>query len=145
MFFEGTRTLNMDERFGNPEVSTEMNDKIHTILVAEDIDSNFALVEILLRKEYKIVRAHNGLEAVRLFQEIHPSIVLMDIQMPVMNGLDATRMIRKMDNRIPIVALTAFAYDADRLEFMDAGGTDYIVKPLDPPQLKSKVREMLSC
>lgn len=111
------------------------------ILVAEDIDSNFVLVDILLRKDYKIVRANNGLEAVRLFQEIHPCLVLMDIQMPVMNGLDATRMIRSLDSKIPILALTAFAFDSDREEFMGAGGTDYIVKPLDPPQLKSKVKE----
>lgn len=117
-----------------------------TILVAEDIDSNFVLVDILLRKDYKVVRAFNGLEAVRLFQEIHPCVVLMDIQMPVMNGLDATRMIRSLDSSIPILALTAFAFDSDREEFMCAGGTDYIVKPLDPPQLKSKVKEFVdSC
>jgi two-component system, cell cycle response regulator DivK len=131
----------MDGETKIPEVTTDKTENSYTILVAEDIDSNFTLVEILLRRDYKIVRAYNGLEAVRMFQEVKPNLVLMDIQMPVMNGLDATRMIRKMDALIPIVALTAFAFDADRQEFMDAGGTDYIVKPLDPPQLKSKVRE----
>jgi CheY-like chemotaxis protein len=116
---------------------------LRTILVAEDIDSNFALVEILLRKEYNLVRALNGQEAVRMFEACKPDLILMDIQMPVMNGLDATRLIRNMDAQVPIVALTAFAFDSDREEFMDAGGTDYIVKPLDPPQLKSKVRRLL--
>jgi CheY-like chemotaxis protein len=113
------------------------------ILVAEDIDSNFILVDILLRMEYTIVRANNGMEAVKLYQEIHPRIVLMDIQMPVMNGLEATKSIRSMDAKIPIIALTAFAFDSDREEFMNAGGTDYIVKPLDPPQLRAKVKAYL--
>ncbi len=130
------------------EISTDSNDHLEpkklTILVAEDIDSNFVLVDILLRKEYTIVRANNGLEAVQLFQVVNPNLVLMDIQMPVMNGLDATRIIRNMNPDIPILALTAFAFDSDREEFMNSGGTDYIVKPLDPPQLKLKLKEYLA-
>jgi len=126
-----------------PEIDSNASERMHTILVAEDIDSNFALVNILLRKEFNIVRAYNGVEAVRLFQEIHPSLILMDIQMPEMNGLEATRLIRQLDATIPIVALTAFAYNSDRLEFMDAGGSDYVVKPLDPMQLKEKVKAIL--
>lgn len=126
-----------------PEIDSNTSERMHTILVAEDIDSNFALVNILLRKDFNIVRAYNGVEAVRLFQEIHPSLILMDIQMPEMNGLDATRLIRQLDAHIPIVALTAFAFNSDRLEFMEAGGSDYVVKPLDPMQLKDKVKAML--
>lgn len=118
-------------------------EKVHTILVAEDIDSNFALVDIMLRREFNIVRATNGIEAVRLYGEAHPNLILMDIQMPEMNGLDATRIIRKMDSEIPIVALTAFAFNSDRIEFMEAGGSDYLVKPIDPMQLKEKVKSIL--
>jgi len=125
------------------EMDSNASERMHTILVAEDIDSNFALVNILLRKEFNIVRAYNGVEAVRLFQEVHPSLILMDIQMPEMNGLDATRIIRAMDEQIPIVALTAFAFNADRIEFLEAGGSDYVVKPLDPMNLKEKVKSML--
>jgi CheY-like chemotaxis protein len=120
------------------------NVKEHTILVAEDIDSNFALVDIMLRKDFNIVRASNGNEAVQLFEELHPSLILMDIQMPEMNGLDATRIIRKMDSNIPIIALTAFAFNSDRIEFMEAGGSDYVVKPIDPMQLKEKVKSILA-
>lgn len=115
----------------------------HTILVAEDIDSNFALVNILLRKDFNIVRANNGDEAVKLFMEIKPNLILMDIQMPVMNGLEATRIIRQMNETIPIVALTAFAYNSDRDEFFQAGGSNYIVKPIDPMQLKEMVNSIL--
>lgn len=133
----------MELQISVPETDSKTSEKMQTILVAEDIDSNFALVDILLRKEFKIIRAMNGVEAVRLFQEIHPSLILMDIQMPEMNGLDATRIIRAMDENIPIVALTAFAFNSDRVEFLEAGGTDYVVKPLDPMQLKDKVKAML--
>ncbi len=125
------------------ENDSNASERMHTILVAEDIDSNFALVNILLRKEFNIVRAYNGVEAVRLFQEVHPSLILMDIQMPEMNGLDATRIIRSMDENIPIVALTAFAFNSDRIEFLEAGGSDYVVKPLDPMNLREKVKAML--
>lgn len=125
------------------ESDSNASESMHTILVAEDIDSNFALVNILLRKDFNIVRAYNGVEAVRLFQEIHPSLILMDIQMPEMNGLEATQLIRQLDATIPIVALTAFAFNSDRIEFMEAGGSDYVVKPLDPMQLKDKVKEIL--
>jgi CheY-like chemotaxis protein len=125
------------------EADLIFKEKVHTILVAEDIDSNFALVDILLRKEFNIVRACNGKEAVRLFEEVNPSLILMDIQMPEMNGLDATRIIRKMNSNIPIVALTAFAFNSDRIAFLDAGGSDYVVKPIDPMQLKEKVKSIL--
>jgi len=128
-------------------IRTESNDHSlelkHTILVAEDIDSNFALVDILLRKEFNIVRASNGDEAVRLFEQVNPSLILMDIQMPVMNGLEATRIIRRMNDSIPIVALTAFAFNSDRDEFLKAGGSNYIVKPIDPMQLKEMVKSIL--
>jgi len=133
----------MELQISVPEADSKTSEKMHTILVAEDIDSNFALVDILLRKDFKIIRARNGVEAVRLFQEIHPNLILMDIQMPEMNGLDATRIIRSMDKNIPIVALTAFAYNSDRVEFLEAGGSDYVVKPLDPMQLKDKVKAIL--
>ena len=133
----------MESKISLSESDMKSNEKLHTILVAEDIDSNFALVDIMLRKEFNIVRASNGNEAVHLFEELHPSLILMDIQMPEMNGLDATRIIREMDSNIPIIALTAFAFNSDRIEFMEAGGSDYVVKPIDPMNLKEKVKAIL--
>jgi two-component system, cell cycle response regulator DivK len=133
----------MEPQIKMPVADAGAVEKKHTILVAEDIDSNFALVDILLRKEFNIVRATNGNDAVRLFEELQPSLILMDIQMPEMNGLDATRIIRKLDEQIPIVALTAFAFNSDRIEFLQAGGSDYVVKPIDPMQLKAMVKKIL--
>lgn len=114
-----------------------------TILVAEDTDSNFALVSILLRKEYTIIRANNGQEAVQLFSEIHPDMILMDIQMPILNGLEATRAIRALDFNIPIVALTAFAFDVDKENFMNAGGSGFMSKPIDSKELKALIKQFI--
>lgn len=126
-----------------PMLENNTAEKKHTILVAEDIDSNFALVDIILRKDFKVVRAYNGAEAVQLFKDLHPSLILMDIQMPEMNGLEATKIIRVMDEKIPIIALTAFAFQTDKMEFMDAGGSDYVVKPIDPMQLRAQIKSIL--
>jgi CheY-like chemotaxis protein len=122
---------------------TDSVERKHTILVAEDIDSNFALVDIILRKDFTIVRATNGNDAIQLFKDVRPSLILMDIQMPELNGLEATRIIRDLDEHIPIVALTAFAFNSDRNEFLQAGGSDYIVKPIDPMHLRDKIKRML--
>jgi len=116
--------------------------KSRIILVAEDTDSNYSLVSIILRKEYDIVRAMNGIEAVRLHAEVHPDLILMDIQMPELNGLDATRLIRKVDQEVPIIALTAYAFESERLAFMEAGGSGYISKPINPDELRNLVRKI---
>jgi len=114
-----------------------------TILVAEDTDSNFALVSILLKKEYNIIRARNGNEAVQLHQDIQPDMILMDIQMPVLNGLDATKKIRLIDRNIPIVALTAFAFDVDKENFMNAGGSGFMSKPIDSKELRELIKKFI--
>jgi two-component system, cell cycle response regulator DivK len=116
---------------------------IKTILVAEDTDSNFALVSVLLRKDYEIIRAMNGEEAIQLYLDVHPDLILMDIQMPVLNGFDATRKIRALDKNIPIIALTAFAFDSDKKTFIDAGGSSYMPKPIDTYALKALIREYI--
>lgn len=113
------------------------------ILVAEDTDSNFALVSILLKREYNIVRARNGKEAIQLYSEEQPDLILMDIQMPVLNGLEATVAIRDLDPVIPIIALTAFAFDSDKMKFMNVGGSGYLSKPIDSEELKKMIRSFI--
>lgn len=81
-----------------------------SILIAEDNDSNYKLFENILHKDFNIIHAWNGQEAVDLFKERHPHIVLMDINMPIMNGYEATKEIRKLSAEIPIIAITAYAY-----------------------------------
>lgn len=91
------------------------------ILVAEDTESNFLLLSIILRRDYEILRAYNGEEAVEICRVDQPDLILMDIKMPVMDGLEATKNIRTFNKDIVIVALTANAYDSDREKAYLAG------------------------
>ncbi len=99
------------------------------ILVAEDNDSNYSLVRHIL-KDYDLTRVVNGAEAVRSVRTGKFDFVLMDIKMPVMGGLEATRKIREFDPVIPIAALTANAFDSDRAEAMEAGCSAFLTKPM---------------
>ena len=102
------------------------------ILVAEDDDSNFKLIKAIIGKKCDIVWAKNGDEAVRLFNEKKESIeaILMDIKMPLMNGLDATVLIRKETPDLPIIMQTAYAFSSDRERAMQCGASDVLVKPI---------------
>lgn len=110
------------------------------ILIAEDTDSNYLLLSIILRKYYEIIRAYNGLEAVEMCRTELPDLILMDFKMPLMDGLQATREIRKFNSDIFIIALTANAYDSDREHAFDAGCNDYMSKPVAPAELRGKLK-----
>ena len=111
-------------------VSTKTNvQNAPLVLVAEDEDSNFELVRIVLAKRYRLMRAHNGIEAVTLCEDEHPDLILMDIRMPDMNGLDATRIIKEVNHEIPIVALSAYAFDENIREAKAAGCDAFLAKP----------------
>ena len=124
----------------NPTLSTSQesctNDvQKKSILVAEDIDSNYMLVKALL-KTSELTRAYTGKEAVELASSHHYDAILMDMKMPVMGGLEATREIRKFDTETPIIAVTANAFEFDREEAMRAGCNTFITKPLNKKELK---------
>ena len=115
-------------------VLSEGGDRKLKILVAEDNDSNFLLVRNIL-KDYDLLRVTNGVEAVEEIRNGRFDFVLMDLKMPVMDGLVATRKIREFNSDIPIVALTANAFDADRISALDAGCNEFLAKPLKKSQL----------
>lgn len=103
-----------------------------TILVVEDVDTNYFYISALLEKmKAKVIRAANGQKAVDLCSS-NPSInlVLMDIELPVMNGYDATRAIKKLRPGLPVVAQTAFAMSGERERCLEAGCNDYLAKPI---------------
>ena len=106
------------------------------ILVAEDIDSNYLLIEALLRKDYRLLRAHDGNEAIELFNTQSPDLIFMDMKMPGMNGIDTVVMLRESGARVPIIALTAFAYDDDRALALNVGCNDFLTKPVSPLELR---------
>ena len=98
----------------NVQASPQETVSLKTVLIAEDTDSNYILTKAILGKEYHLERAKDGMEAVNMFVEINPDIILMDMKMPNLDGLDATKIIRELSPGVPIIALTAFAYDHDR-------------------------------
>lgn len=104
------------------------------VLIAEDEDSNFIVLEMILRKAFKaeILRATNGEEAVEL-ASTHPqlSMVIMDIKMPIMDGFEATRQIKAIYPKLPVVAITAFAMSGDERKALEAGCDGYIPKPIN--------------
>ncbi len=113
-----------------------------TILIAEDMDDNYLLYKIYLEKHYDLIRATNGEEAVSKYLECNPDIILMDIGMPVVDGYQATDAIRQLSSDIPIVAVTAFAYDEDRRKVMSRGFNGYLSKPLNKDELLKMLHKM---
>jgi CheY-like chemotaxis protein/nitrogen-specific signal transduction histidine kinase len=103
--------------------------EMKTILVAEDEESNFELVRIVLHKRYRLLRAHNGIEAVTINEDEHPDLILMDIRMPEMDGLDAARIIKEVNHNTPIIALSAYAFEENINEAKAAGCDEFIAKP----------------
>ena len=100
------------------------------ILVAEDNDSNFILMTYILKKFYQFERAKNGQEAVDMVEKGEYDLVLMDIKMPIMDGLEATKKIKETHPSLPIIALTANAFDSDRQSAFDAGCDEFLSKPI---------------
>lgn len=101
-----------------------------TILIAEDADSNFLYLNILLRGQYHILRARDGQEAIDLFRSHKPDLVLLDIKMPGADGLYALRAIREDYPDWPVVMQTAYAFDSDVERAMSLGASDYLTKPI---------------
>lgn len=114
------------------------------ILYAEDNDSNYILAKAMLKGVYDMYRAENGAEALDLYEEIKPDVILMDMKMPVMDGLEATKRLRENGVTVPIIALTAFAYDNDRNVALAAGCTDYITKPYRAELLRKTISTLLN-
>lgn len=105
-----------------------------SLLVVEDNDSNFMLIKALLRT-YKLSRAYNGQQGVDMARDNAFDIILMDMRMPIMDGITATKCIREFDKQTPIVAVTANAFDEDRKLALDAGANDFLTKPLNKAKL----------
>ena len=101
-----------------------------TILVAEDNDSNYILMTYILKRDYQFKRAKNGQEALEAALQGGIDLILMDIKMPIMDGLEATQKIKAERPDLPIVALTANAFDSDRQLALKAGCNDFLAKPV---------------
>ena len=126
------------------EIHEEEDDDKVKILFAEDYKHSQIIVTRLLKKNGfdDIVVVENGEEALKAAQKEHFDIILMDMQMPIMNGFEAIEKLRQMPEYkdTPIISLTAFAMKGDREKCLDAGATDYIPKPIDSKEFIEKIK-----
>lgn len=122
-----------------------MDEKTYpNILIAEDVESNFLYLKAVLSKlNATIFWAKNGLEAVEICENDSIDLVFMDLQMPEMNGYEATEILKKKFPKLPIVAQTAFAMSDDREKALDAGCDDYLAKPIKSKDLLSVVEKFI--
>jgi CheY-like chemotaxis protein len=130
----------------NASLPESLNRPSTLILLVEDDEANIKTISTYLEaKGYEICCATNGLEALEMVQAKHPDLILMDVQMPEMDGLEATQKIRQMPDvaAIPIIALTALAMEGDREKCLEAGATMYLGKPVKLKQLVSQIQTLL--
>ncbi|MDR0428866.1 MAG: response regulator [Tannerellaceae bacterium] len=132
-----------EEKKSHQVVFVEEYKKKATLLIAEDNESNYILFSATL-KEYNLLYAHNGKEAIELYNQHFPDLILMDIKMPVMDGYTATAEIRKTDKQTPIIAVTAFAFSEDEQRILNSGFDGYVAKPIKTKELKDKITALLS-
>jgi len=119
--------------------------KEQLLLIAEDEEHSFMYLKIILtNNNYRVLWARNGAEAVKYIQENHNiAMVLMDVKMPVTDGLEATHQIRQFNPELPIIAQTAYALSGDRLKALRAGCNDYIDKPIKKERLLAMIEKHL--
>lgn len=123
-----------------------MNEKASPkILIAEDVESNFLYLKAVLSKlNATIYWAKNGIEAVEICEKNPIDLVFMDLQMPEMNGYEATEILKKKLPKLPIVAQTAFAMSDDREKALDSGCDDYLTKPIKSKDLLNVVEKYIT-
>jgi two-component system, cell cycle response regulator DivK len=119
--------------------------KENTILIVEDDETSSILLQVFLSQgNYKLLFAVNGKMAVQMFRE-NPDInlILMDLKMPVLDGYEATRQIRKLNTNIPIIAQSAYAMSGDSEKALKAGCNDYVTKPVKKEELLARINALL--
>ncbi len=118
-----------------------------TILLVEDFDDTRLMTKLwLTKKGYRVVEAENGREAVEVAQREQPDLIIMDMMMPGVDGLDATRQIREYQSlqTTPIVAVSAYGADQYRHKALDAGCNEYVPTPFDPDALSKLIERLLA-
>jgi CheY-like chemotaxis protein len=123
------------------------NGRQRTILVVDDFDDTRLLLRTWLQKKgYQIVEAENGNQAVSKAESVRPDLIIMDVEMPELDGLSATRKIRALPHAktLPIVAVSAYGADQFRNEALAAGCNEYVSTPFEPDELEKLIRALLN-
>jgi two-component system alkaline phosphatase synthesis response regulator PhoP len=113
------------------------------VLVVDDDAKTVELVKLYLNRDgYRVLTAYDGNEALKLAREGHPDLIVLDLMLPGVNGLEICRILRN-ESDVPIIMLTALTTDDYRLEGLDTGADDYVTKPFSPRELAARVRAVL--
>jgi two-component system, OmpR family, alkaline phosphatase synthesis response regulator PhoP len=113
------------------------------VLVVDDDVKTVELVKLYLNRDgYRVITAYNGTDALKMAREDHPDLIVLDLMLPGINGLDICRTLRE-ESDVPIIMLTALTTDDDRLKGLDYGADDYMTKPFSPRELAARVRAVL--
>jgi DNA-binding response OmpR family regulator len=113
------------------------------VLVVDDDVKTVELVKLYLNRDgYKVLTAYDGIEALRLARETHPNLIVLDLMLPNLDGLEVCRILRD-ETDVPIIMLTARTTDQDKLKGLDLGADDYMAKPFSPRELAARVRAVL--
>ena len=113
------------------------------VLVVDDDAKTVELVKLYLNRDgYRVITAYDGVEALRLARESHPDLIVLDLMLPGVDGLEICRILRD-ESDVPIIMLTAMTTDQDRLTGLDMGADDYVTKPFSPRELAARVRAVL--
>lgn len=126
--------MNMDENIANKGI---------TILIAEDEESNFLLLKTILKRHCNILHAKTGRELLEIYKEKSADLILMDIKMPEMNGIEALKEIRKFDSKIPVIMQSAYAFENDMEAARQAGSNGFVTKPINIKELKAVLSSFL--
>ena len=127
----------------NTENMDPQDCKVDCILFALDDSKLEELYAYAKKKFYEFDRAKNGLEAIELVEKGHYDVVLMDIKMPVMDGMEATKKIKALHPNLPIIAVTANAFDSDRQLAFDAGCDDFLAKPISSELCLNTIKNLI--
>ncbi len=128
-----------------PDVNN-LNESRRTILIVDDFDDTRLLLRTWLqRKGFRVVEAQDGNHAVAAAESDRPDLIIMDVEMPELDGLAATRKIRQLTNfaAVPIVAVSAYGADQYRAHALAAGCTEYVSTPFEPDELERLIRALL--
>ena len=131
----------------NSSTQTQKDKGLHTILLVEDFDDTRLMMKLwLLRNGYRVIEADSGETAIKLAGSEQPDLIIMDMMMPGMNGLDATQRIREYQalQRTPIVAVSAYGADEYRSLALEAGCDEYISTPFEPRELATLIETLIA-
>jgi CheY-like chemotaxis protein len=123
-----------------------VNDSQRTILVVDDFDDTRLLLRTWLQKKgFRVVEAENGNRAIAAAESNRPDLIIMDVEMPELDGLEATRKIRQLQNLegVPIVAVSAYGADQYRAHALAAGCNEYVSTPFEPDELEQLIRALI--